>query len=102
MGRRGGVDREAQMEFTERYPTLFALVDNRAATGVFLSMQYAPTWADAHPAVRTIQEEAGLGWLLRGLHHWGGTAAILLAFAELVRMFVRWASRVSSKSIGRK
>ncbi|MEM8885922.1 MAG: cytochrome b N-terminal domain-containing protein [Planctomycetota bacterium] len=57
------------------------------ATGVFLSMQYAPTWAAAQPAVRTIQDEAALGWLLRGLHHWGGTLAILLAFAELARLF---------------
>ncbi|MDJ0975727.1 MAG: NUDIX domain-containing protein [Planctomycetota bacterium] len=30
------------MEFTERYPTLFALVDNRAATGVFEVLDVAP------------------------------------------------------------
>jgi len=58
-------------------------------TGLFLAMNYAPTWEAAQPAVRTIQDEIGLGWLLRGLHHWGGTLAIVFVAIDLARRFLR-------------
>ncbi len=62
-------------------------------TGVFLAANYAPTWAAAQPATSAIQNEVGLGWLLRGLHHWGGTLAIVFVALELVRQFVRGSYR---------
>ena len=54
-------------------------------TGVFLSFNYAPTWEAAHAAVQHTQTEVGLGWLLRGIHHWGGVAAVGFALLEGAR-----------------
>jgi quinol-cytochrome oxidoreductase complex cytochrome b subunit len=78
-------------------PRLSALALLAAAacllTGVFLAASYAPTWAAAQPATLAIQKEVGLGWLLRGLHHWGGRLAIVFVALELVRQFVRGSYR---------
>ncbi|MHC4954272.1 MAG: cytochrome b N-terminal domain-containing protein [Planctomycetota bacterium] len=51
-------------------------------TGVFLSLNYAPTWEAAHASVAHIETNVGLGSLLRGIHHWAGTVAIALALME--------------------
>jgi len=62
-------------------------------TGVFLAASYAPTWASAQPAVAAMQHEVSLGWMLRGLHHWGGTLAIVLVALDLAVRFARGAHR---------
>ena len=58
-------------------------------TGVFLSFNYAPTWEAAHTAVQHVQTEVGLGWLLRGIHHWGGMAAVAFALLEGAQLIYR-------------
>jgi len=59
------------------------------ATGVFLALNYAPTWDASFASVSHIQTRVGLGALLRGIHHWAGTAAIALALIEAARMLWR-------------
>jgi len=59
------------------------------ATGVFLSLNYAPTWGAAFASVTHIQTDVVLGAFLRGLHHWAGTLAITLALFEAARMLWR-------------
>jgi quinol-cytochrome oxidoreductase complex cytochrome b subunit len=57
------------------------------ATGVFLALNYAPTLEAARDSVAYIQDEVTLGWLLRGLHHWAGNLALVLAAIHGWRIF---------------
>jgi len=57
------------------------------ATGVFLAFNYAPTLDAARDSVAYIQDEVTLGWLLRGLHHWAGNLALVLAAVHGWRLF---------------
>jgi ubiquinol-cytochrome c reductase cytochrome b subunit len=56
-------------------------------TGVFLAFNYAPTLDAARDSVAYIQEQVTLGWFLRGLHHWSGAFAIVLAALHGWRLF---------------
>ena len=56
-------------------------------TGAFLAFNYAPTVDAAHDSVAFISEHVTLGWLLRGIHHWAGTFAIVLAGLHGCRLF---------------
>jgi ubiquinol-cytochrome c reductase cytochrome b subunit len=56
-------------------------------TGVFLAFNYAPTLDAARDSVAYIQDEVTLGWLLRGLHHWAGNLALVLAAIHGWRLF---------------
>jgi len=58
-------------------------------TGVFLAAHYAPTWRDAQPSIRALTDDVGLGAFLRGLHHAGGTVAIVLVAIDLLVQFAR-------------
>jgi len=75
----------------DRWPNfgLLALVvaGGGLATGVFLAFNYAPTLDAARDSVRYIQDEVTLGWLLRGLHHWAGNLALVLAAVHGWRLF---------------
>lgn len=56
-------------------------------TGVFLGFNYAPTLDRAHDSVVYIQTEVTGGAFLRGLHHWAGNLAIVLAAIHGARLF---------------
>ena len=75
----------------DRWPNfgLLALVVAAGAlvTGVFLSLNYAPTLDAARDSVVYIQEKVTLGWLLRGLHHWAGNFVLVLAAIHGWRLF---------------
>lgn len=57
-------------------------------TGILLTMSYAPSVNSAWASVKYIQEQAPLGWFIRGLHHWGSSAIIILLLCHLVQVFV--------------
>jgi ubiquinol-cytochrome c reductase cytochrome b subunit len=75
----------------DRWPNagLLALVVAASGllTGVFLAFNYAPTLEAARDSVAYIQDEVTLGWLLRGLHHWAGNLALVLAAIHGWRLF---------------
>lgn len=56
-------------------------------TGVVLAMYYAPTPDHAHESVRAIQTALPGGALVRGLHHWGASAMVVVAVLHLLRTF---------------
>ena len=60
----------------------------QAATGMFLAMNYAPTPENAYDSVRYISEQAPLGALLRGLHHWGASAMVVTVVLHLLTVFM--------------
>jgi hypothetical protein len=66
---------------------LFAFVV-QVVTGILLAMNYAPSDKTAWPSVNYIQNEVPLGSLIRGVHHWGSSAMVVLLLVHLVQVFV--------------
>jgi ubiquinol-cytochrome c reductase cytochrome b subunit len=64
---------------------VFAL---QALSGVMLAFYYSPSSTDAWASVYFIQREVTGGWILRGLHHWGSSAMIVLVVAHAVQTFL--------------
>ena len=60
----------------------------QAATGIFLSMFYAPTPEAAHLSVSYVQNELFLGSFIRGLHHWGSSFFVVFTVIHLLRTFI--------------
>ena len=60
----------------------------QAATGIFISMFYAPTPEAAHASVSYIQNELFLGNFVRGLHHWGSSFFVVFTVIHLLRTFI--------------
>ncbi len=66
---------------------LFLLVVE-GVTGVALATVYSPSTTDAWASVAYIQDQMPGGWLVRGLHHHGGSAIIIIAGLHLVQTAV--------------
>jgi len=67
--------------------TLFVAI-NQIVTGILLSVFYVPSPQDAYDSVRYITDTVTLGWLIRGLHHWGASAMVVLAVLHMLRVIV--------------
>jgi quinol-cytochrome oxidoreductase complex cytochrome b subunit len=66
--------------------TLFVAV-NQAITGILLTLYYVPTPDHAYDSVVYITTQLPMGWLIRGMHHWGASAMVILTVAHLLRVF---------------
>ncbi len=66
---------------------LFALVV-QVITGLALALAYAPTPDHAWESVKAIQTKLPAGAVVRGLHHWGSSAIVVLAALHLARTFL--------------
>lgn len=58
------------------------------ATGTFLTLYYTPTPDHAYASVRFIQNEVPLGSFIRGMHHWGAGAMMVVIALHVLRVFV--------------
>ena len=58
----------------------------QAITGAFLALYYSPSPEHAHNAVTYISEEVPFGAFVRGLHHWGASAMVIIVFLHLLRV----------------
>ncbi len=65
--------------------TLFVLII-QVVTGVLLMFYYVPEPAQAHASVEYITHELSFGWLIRGLHHFGASAMVILTIAHMLRV----------------
>jgi quinol-cytochrome oxidoreductase complex cytochrome b subunit len=65
--------------------TLFVAV-NQAVTGILLTIYYVPTPDQAHATVQFITNQVTAGWLIRGLHHYGASAMVILAALHMLRV----------------
>jgi quinol-cytochrome oxidoreductase complex cytochrome b subunit len=63
---------------------LFVLM---VVTGIFLAMYYNPSPDKAYQSVDYIMKDVPLGSILRGLHHWGAGAMVLVVFIHLLSTF---------------
>ncbi len=59
----------------------------QAVTGMILAMYYSPSPDHAYQSVQFMDHHVLLGWLVRGLHHWGASAMVLVAFLHLLRTY---------------
>ncbi|MEN9575927.1 MAG: hypothetical protein RL514_3782 [Verrucomicrobiota bacterium] len=64
---------------------VFAL---QAVTGFFLWTAYSPSTQTAWESVQFIQNEMTGGWLLRGLHHFGAQAFVVVLVLHLLQMVI--------------
>ena len=67
--------------------SLFVAV-NQALTGILLTIYYVPTPDHAYDSVQFITTQVPLGWLIRGLHHWGASAMIVLVVLHMLRVIL--------------
>jgi quinol-cytochrome oxidoreductase complex cytochrome b subunit len=65
--------------------TLFVAL-NQAVTGILLTIYYVPTPDHAYDSVQFITQEVTAGWLIRGLHHWGASAMVVLCILHMLRV----------------
>jgi quinol-cytochrome oxidoreductase complex cytochrome b subunit len=65
--------------------SLFVAV-NQIVTGIMLTIYYVPTPDHAYDSVSYITNQVPLGWLIRGLHHWGASAMVILVFLHMLRI----------------
>ncbi|HZL36286.1 MAG TPA: cytochrome b N-terminal domain-containing protein [Tepidisphaeraceae bacterium] len=57
-------------------------------TGILLVTCYAPSVGTAWQSVKYIQTEAPLGWLVRGIHHWGSSTMVVLLLLHMTQVFI--------------
>ncbi|HMN00410.1 MAG TPA: cytochrome b N-terminal domain-containing protein [Anaerolineales bacterium] len=67
--------------------TLFVAL-NQGITGILMSLYYVPSPDHAWNSVNYITNELAFGWLIRGLHHWGASAMVVLAVLHMLRVFL--------------
>ena len=65
--------------------TLFLAV-NQVVTGILLTIYYVPTPDHAYDSVQYITTQVAAGWLIRGLHHWGASAMVVLVGLHMLRV----------------
>lgn len=76
---------------------LLVVLVAQALTGMLLALAYVPSPDHAYASIRYLDHEVrtsvggrdfALGRFLRGMHHWGASAVVVLAGLHLLRVFV--------------
>lgn len=67
--------------------TLFVAII-QIVTGILLTIYYVPTPDHAYDSVLYITSQVPVGWFIRGLHHWGASAMVLLTGLHMVRVII--------------
>ena len=65
--------------------TLFVAL-NQGITGILLTIYYVPTPDQAYDSVQYITTQVPAGWLIRGLHHYGASAMVVLTVLHMLRV----------------
>jgi quinol-cytochrome oxidoreductase complex cytochrome b subunit len=67
--------------------TLFLAI-NQIVTGILLTIYYVPTPDHAYDSVQYITTQVAMGWLIRGLHHWGASAMVVVVVLHMLRVII--------------
>jgi ubiquinol-cytochrome c reductase cytochrome b subunit len=59
----------------------------QAVTGIVLAMYYSPSPDHAHESIRYLERVVNSGSVVRGIHHWGASAMVVLTGAHMIRVF---------------
>ena len=73
--------------FTLGSATLFVAM-TQGITGILLTLYYVPTPDHAYDSVQYISTQVTAGWFIRGLHHWGASAMVVLAVLHMLRVII--------------
>lgn len=57
-------------------------------SGLFLSVYYVPTFAQAFSSAERLNDQVPFGWLIRRIHAVGGNLLLLIALIHLGRIFI--------------
>jgi len=68
--------------------SLFFILLMQALTGILMLFYYAPTMDHAWESIRYMMEEVPFGSFVRGLHHWGASAMVVVAILHVTQVFV--------------
>ncbi len=60
----------------------------QAFTGILLGLNYGPTPGEAYDSLRFIMRELTGGALIRGLHHWGASAMVIVVVLHMIQVFI--------------
>ena len=71
--------------FTLGSASLF-LATSQTITGILLTIYYVPTPDHAYDSVQYISTQVPAGWLIRGLHHWGASAMVVVVALHMLRI----------------
>jgi quinol-cytochrome oxidoreductase complex cytochrome b subunit len=71
--------------FTLGSASLFVAL-NQIITGILLTIYYVPTPDHAYDSVQFITTQVPAGWLIRGLHHYGASAMVILVVLHMLRV----------------
>jgi quinol-cytochrome oxidoreductase complex cytochrome b subunit len=66
--------------------TSLFLAVNQIVTGILLTIYYVPTPDHAYDSVQYITTQIPAGWLIRGLHHWGASAMVVVVVLHMLRI----------------
>ncbi len=67
---------------------LLFLIALQLFTGILLAIYYSPHAATAYESVQYIEREVLSGKLIRGLHHWGASAFVVIIALHILRTFI--------------
>ena len=59
----------------------------QVVTGIVLAMYYSPSPDHAYDSIRYLERVVVSGATLRGVHHWGASAMVVLVLAHMIRVF---------------
>lgn len=62
------------------------LVINQVVTGILLTIYYVPTPDHAYDSVQYITTQVPAGWFIRGLHHYGASAMVIMVVLHMLRV----------------
>jgi quinol-cytochrome oxidoreductase complex cytochrome b subunit len=62
------------------------LAVNQIVTGILLTVYYVPTPDHAYDSVMFITTQVPAGWFIRGLHHWGASAMVVVTVLHMLRI----------------
>jgi ubiquinol-cytochrome c reductase cytochrome b subunit len=70
---------------------LLTLLGFQFITGVLMAMYYSPAPQTAYASVQHLTENVTAGWIIRGIHIWGGTCIVIAMTLHTLRVFF-WGS----------
>ena len=59
----------------------------QVVSGIVLATYYSPSPDHAYESIRFLEHQVASGGLLRGIHHWGASAMVVLLLAHTIRVF---------------
>ncbi len=60
----------------------------QGVTGAVLALYYSPTPENAWESVRYVDSQVTMGRWLRGLHHWGASATVVILLLHMTQVFL--------------